>query len=128
MKALVAQWQKAGAAVETLAGSPETKQMIANLNATLTELRTVLAKLDTQIATNGSQLQATLVETRQTLATFNAAADTARRFINAQGGIGEETSRALAQLSDAADAVQRLAEYLERNPQALLTGKHPAKH
>lgn len=128
VKALVAQWQRAGAAVETLAGSPETKQTLANLNATLTELRAVLARLDTQIATNGSQLQATLVQTQQTLATFNAAAENARRFIAAQGGLGEETSRALAQLTDAAEAVQRLAEYLERNPQALITGKHPAKH
>ena len=35
----------------------------------------------------------------------------------------ESTIHALAQLADAADAVQRLAELLERNPQALISGK-----
>jgi len=29
-------------------------------------------------------------------------------------------------LSEAADAVQRLADFIERNPNALLTGKKPA--
>ena len=123
IKGLVAQWQKAGASVEALAGSPETKQTIANLNATLTDLRAVLGKLDTQIDSNGAELKATLVQTKETLASFNAAAETARRFISAQSGLGTDASHALAQLADAADAVQRLAEFLERNPQALISGK-----
>lgn len=126
LKALVVQWQQAGASVEALAGSPETKQTIANLNATLADLRTVLAKLDKQVDSNGNELKATLVETKATLASFNAAAEGARRFIAAQSGLGSDTSRTLAQLADAAEAVQRLAEFLERNPQALISGKHPA--
>lgn len=127
VKGLVAQWSKAGASVDALVSSPEAKQTLANLNATLTELRTVLAKLDTQIAANGTELKATLAQTKETLATFNAAADSARRFINAQGGLGADATRALAQLAEAAESVQRLAEYLERNPQALISGKHPHK-
>ncbi len=127
LKALAVQWQKAGASVEALAGSPETKQTITNLNATLTDLRTVLAKLDKQVDSNGNELKATLVETKATLASFNAAAETARRFVAAQGSLGSDTGRTLAQLADAAEAVQRLAEFLERNPQALISGKHPAR-
>jgi len=127
LKGLVAQWQKAGASVETLVNAPETKQTIANLNATLVQLQTVLGKLDTQITTNGTQLQATLVQTRDTLVSFNAAADNVRRFVAAQGNLGTDASRAMAQLSDAAEAVQRLAEFLERNPQALISGKHRPK-
>ena len=126
IKGLVAQWQKAGASVDALASSPEAKQTLVNLNATLLEMRAVLAKLDTQVDRNGTELKATLEQTRQTLATFNAAADGARRFIVAQGGLGSDTTRALSQLSEAAEAVQRLAEYLERNPQALISGRHPA--
>ena len=127
LKALAVQWQKAGASVEALAGSPETKQTITNLNATLTDLRTVLAKLDKQVDSNGNELKATLVETKATLASFNAAAETARRFVAAQGSLGSDTGRTLAQLADAAEAVQWLAEFLERNPQALISGKHPAR-
>ena len=127
LKALVAQWQKAGVAVDTLASSPETKQTIVNLNATLLDLRAVLAKLDTQVTTNGTELKATLVQAKETLASFNAAADTARRFIAAQSGLGTEATQTLTQLADAAEAVQRLAEFIERNPQALISGKHPPK-
>ena len=127
VKGLVAQWQKAGASVDALVSSPEAKSTLANLNATLIELRAVLAKLDTQVTTNGTQLQATLAQTKETLATFNAAAESARRFITAQSGLGADTSHALAQLAEAADAVQRLAEFLERNPQALISGKHPPR-
>lgn len=127
VKGLVAQWQKAGAAVDALASSPEAKQTLVNLNKTLTELSAVLAKLDTQVTSNGTELKATLVQTKETLASFNAAADSARRFITAQSGLGADTSHALSQLADAAEAVQRLAEFLERNPQALISGKPPPK-
>lgn len=127
IKALVAQWQKAGASVDALVSSPETKQTLANLNATLIDLRAVLAKLDTQVASNGTELKATLVQTKETLASFNAAAESARRFISAQSGLGADASHALSQLADAAEAVQRLAEFLERNPQALISGKGPRK-
>ncbi|MEO6875138.1 MAG: MlaD family protein [Opitutaceae bacterium] len=127
IKGLVAQWQKAGASVDSLVNSPETKQTLANLNSTLIELHAVLVKLDAQVDSNGDELKATLVQTKETLASFNAAADTARRFIAAQGNLGTDAGHALSQLSDAAESVQRLAEFLERNPQALISGKRPRK-
>jgi paraquat-inducible protein B len=37
--------------------------------------------------------------------------------------LGEGAGEAFGKLSEAADAVQRLADFLERNPNALLTGK-----
>jgi paraquat-inducible protein B len=36
-----------------------------------------------------------------------------------------EAEKTLAQLRDAALAVQRLADFLERNPNALITGRKP---
>ena len=38
-------------------------------------------------------------------------------------GLGDEVAHTLAQLGEAADSVQRLADYLERNPNALIAGK-----
>jgi paraquat-inducible protein B len=123
LKGVVTQWKQAGVAVETAATAPEIKQTFANLNAAITDLRTVLAKLDTQILPAGQELQNTLAQAKATLESFNAAANDARRFIAAQGGLGDEVTRTLNQLGEAADAVQRLADFLERNPNALLTGK-----
>lgn len=123
LKGVTAQWQRTGAAIETLATSPEIKQAFANLNATLTDLRSTLAKLDGQVGATGADVHATLAKAQETLQNFNATATTLRSFINAQQGLGEGAGEAFGKLSEAADAVQRLADFLERNPNALLTGK-----
>lgn len=129
LRGLVEQWKKTGAQAEALATAtgPELKRTLANVDATLADLRSVLGKLDTQVTANGTQLQATLTQAKETLTTFNAAADGAHKFIAAQSGLGNEAAQALAQLAAAAEAVQRLADFLERNPQALLMGKKPPK-
>jgi paraquat-inducible protein B len=126
-KGLVDQWKKAGVAVDTFTTTttPQLKEALENLNATIVDMRAALAKVDVQIATNGDQLTLTLKQAQDTLESFNAAAMGARKFIAAQSGLGEQATRALGQISDAADAVQRLADFLERNPQALISGKPP---
>ena len=123
LKGVSAQWQRTGAAIETLATSPELKQAFSNLNATLVDLRGTLAKLDSQVGATGADVHATLAKAQETLQNFNATATTLRSFINAQQGLGEGAGEAIGKLSEAADAVQRLADFLERNPNALLTGK-----
>lgn len=123
LRALVAQWTKTGAQLETLASSPELKQTFVNLNGAVTDLRAVLAKLDVQIGPVGKEMSTTLAQAKVTLESFNTAAVAAQRFISAQGNLGADVNRTLTQLGDAADAVQRLADFLERNPQALITGK-----
>jgi paraquat-inducible protein B len=123
LKGVSAQWQRTGAAIETLVASPEIKQTFVTLNATLVDLRATLAKLDGQVAATGTDVQATLAQTQVTLQNFSATATTLRNFINAQQGLGEGAGEAFGKLAEAADAVQRLADFLERNPNALLTGK-----
>jgi paraquat-inducible protein B len=123
LKGVSAQWQRTGAAIETLVASPEIKQTFVTLNATLVDLRATLAKLDGQVAATGTDVQATLAQTQATLQNFSATATTLRNFINAQQGLGEGAGEAFGKLAEAADAVQRLADFLERNPNALLTGK-----
>ncbi len=126
VKGLVRQWTEAGAAVKDLASSPDARQAFANLNAAITELRGVLARLDTQVTPAGENLNATLKEARAALERFNAAAAAAQHFIEAQGWVGDQAAQTLQQLGDAADAVRRLADFLERDPNALLVGKQPS--
>jgi paraquat-inducible protein B len=83
----------------------------------------MLAGVDAQIQPAGVKLNETLLQAQDTLKSFNEAAESARRFISAQGGLSEETVRTMNQLADAAASVQRLAEFLERNPNSLITGK-----
>jgi paraquat-inducible protein B len=123
LKATLEQWKKTGAQVEALAASPEIKDTFVNLNAVINDLRTVLVNLDAQVGPVGKELTTTLVEARASLEAFNHTANAAHRFIASQSGLGDEATRTLQQLSSAAEAVQRLADFIERNPQALITGK-----
>jgi paraquat-inducible protein B len=126
VKGLVSQWKDAGVAVKELASSPDAKQAFANLNAAITDLRGVLAKVDTQVTPAGENLNATLKEAKASLERFNAAAASAQHFIEAQSWVGDQGVQTLQQLGDAAESVRRLADFLERNPNALIVGKKPA--
>lgn len=123
LKGAVAQWQRTGAQFEALAASPEIKESFVNLNLAIGDLRRVLASVDAQVAPAGKELAETLAQAKVALGTFNATAAAAHQFIGAQSGLGDDAGRALEQISAAAEAVQRLADFLERNPQALITGK-----
>lgn len=123
LKGLSEQWKKTGAQFEALANNPEFKKTFDNLNGAIVELRGTIAKVEAQITPVSGELKTTLAEARKTMKDFSAAAVTAREFIAAQGGLGPELSRTLAQLSEAADAVTRLVDFLERNPNALITGR-----
>jgi paraquat-inducible protein B len=120
---VTAEWAKAGKAVTTLTESPEIKQTFANLNTAIESLKTTMAGIDKQVGPAGEQLAAVLTQAKSTLKTFESAAANARNFISAQSGLGEEATQALMQLSEAAMSVQRLTEFLERNPSALITGR-----
>jgi len=120
---LTAEWTKAGTAVNELASSGEFQKTFARLNETIDQLSKMLANVDGQIQPAGQKLNDTLTEAKLVMQSFNEAAETARRFISAQSGLGEETIRTMQQLNESAAAIQRLAEFIERNPNALLTGK-----
>jgi paraquat-inducible protein B len=122
-KGLVAQWRKTGESVDSLARSPEVLRTLVNLNRTLDDLRGAIGRLDSQVGSNGKDLQATLAEAKAALSAFDAAASSAKAFIDAQQGLGADSGRALQKIADAADSIQQLADYLERNPNAIIAGR-----
>lgn len=126
-KGLTDQWKKTGESVDALARSPQTLEAIDNLNKTLIALHGTIDHLDAQVGSNGRDLQATLVQAKAALESFNAAAQSARGFINAQQSFGEDTSRALGKVADAAESIQRLADFLERNPNSIVSGRKEPK-
>jgi paraquat-inducible protein B len=125
LKGTVEQWKKTGEQIETLVASPEIKDTLVNLNAAIGDLRSVLATLNEHVGPAGTELTATLTQAKSSLEAFSATANAAHRFISSQSGLGDEATRTLQQLTSAAEAVQRLADFIERNPQALITGRKP---
>ncbi len=115
--------QAAASAVRVLASDPKIGEAFANVNRTLTALHTTIGHLDEQVVPAGEALQKTLAEARSAMAQLNAAAVSVRTFTGPQTGLGEEAVRTLQRVGDAAEAMQRLVDFLERNPKALLTGR-----
>jgi paraquat-inducible protein B len=124
--ALVAEWTAAGASVRTLADSPGLKQALASLGDASRKLDGILADYAAE-GPKGADLAKTLDDVRATVVAFNGTAATVQAFINAQQTLGDDASQAFVKLGEAAAAVRELADYLERNPGALITGrKQPA--
>ncbi|MBL9202477.1 MAG: MCE family protein [Opitutaceae bacterium] len=123
LRGVTEQWKRTGAQVEALANGPEIKGAFQNLNVAVTELRATVAKLDGQIEPTGKDMRATLAEAQKAVKGFHGAAEAVRAFVAAQSGLGDDFSGTLQQLGEAAESVKRLADFLERNPSAILTGR-----
>jgi paraquat-inducible protein B len=120
---LSARWSRTAEAIETMAKDPEIKKSFANLNAAGDDLRALVSHLDRKVDPTAEQMTQTLKEAREAIAAFNAAAVTIQRFVGSQNGLSEDAMRSLQEIRDAAAAVQRLADFLERNPNAVITGR-----
>jgi paraquat-inducible protein B len=121
LKNMVAKVTAAAASIEDFASSAEAKKAFASLNKTAADAQGLIAKLDIQVEPVGAELA-------RTLRSFRDAAEDVRKFLGPQTGLGEEAARTLRQLTETAESLQELADFLERNPSALLTGKkRPSK-
>jgi paraquat-inducible protein B len=114
-------------AVRVLASDPVWSSALANANGAITDLRAVINKIDGQVGPTAENLNAVLAQAKAAVDSVNAAAQTARQFVAAQQGLGADADVAVRRLAEAADAVRRLVEFLERNPAALITGSKSAE-
>ena len=123
LKGLAERMGRAADKVTAFVDSPEAKQVFANLNLAITDTRGAIAKLDTQVGPVSEDFKRTLAEAQTALKSLSAASDTTRRFVQAQGNVGDELTQSLRQISDAAAALERLADTVQRNPNSLLVGR-----
>ena len=117
------EWADAGKSVRGFVESPEARQMLASAASASVRLDHVLAELEKTVGPSGEQLNLVLSEARTALTDFTETSTVMKRFINAQQYLGDDASKAFVRLGEAAAAVGRLADFLERNPSALLSGR-----
>ncbi len=135
-------------ALSELLVDPETRSIPANVNATLVEVRALVASTDRQLVALGERLDAlsvtadgTLVELRTqiartgagldaslraldaTLASLRSTSDEAGYVLSEQSPVFHELVRTTAELARAARALQALGDTLAREPEALLRGR-----
>lgn len=116
LKKLVARVTAAAASISDLAGSTEVKAVFGNLNKTATDVQGLVVKLDAQVEPARADLA-------RTLSSFRDAADNISKLLGPQAGMGDEIAGTLRQLTETAASLQDLVDFLERNPNALITGK-----
>lgn len=117
---------KVGRAADSVSGfvdSPETRQTMANLNATLAAAKAALTRIDGQVGPVSDDLKKTLADAQNALKALESTAASTNRFVRQQGQLGDEVTVTLRQVAEAASALENLASAIERNPSSLLVGK-----
>jgi paraquat-inducible protein B len=116
--------------INRLVNSPAIKQTldalpvtVQHLDETIASARQLLARVDGQVTPLGKQLDATLVQTKQTMAAVEKTAGNATTLIEPGSPLDYQLRKTLEALGSAARSIQQFADYLERNPSALIYGK-----
>jgi paraquat-inducible protein B len=111
------------AAANEILRDPEVRRLPANLNASLQATRDLAQKLESLAEPLAADTRKTGEEARAALEQLNRAAKNLRRLTQPGSGVHGSLDETLLQVSDAAARLRSLAEYLERNPGALVTGR-----
>lgn len=116
--------------IEELVGTPEVGEAVgtltrsvAVLDSTLAEARALMATADSTLEPLRESVTVTAERFRASAAELDAALADVRTTLQPGSPITVELETTLRELSGAARALRELAEYLERNPSALLRGR-----
>lgn len=110
-------------AVEGLARSPELTNTLRAVTQAADEAAQMLAQARGQIAPVTGRLTNSIDQASLAMAELRQTATELRQLLSSDSPLVGELQAALAQFSEAAGALRRLAEFLNRNPRALLTGR-----
>jgi len=102
--------------------SPELQKSIVSLHAALDDLGSLARNVNKQVEPLGSELHATLNETRLVMSQARATLESAQHLVSDQKLL-YAIDNALAEITSAARSVRDLTDFLERQPQSLLRGK-----
>jgi paraquat-inducible protein B len=102
--------------IDQLASSPKLKESVAELDASLRDIHDTIKEISPKM----NQLVQTLRATAEQLDRASAAADKTLGGTASQTGLQDT----MHEVKDAARSIRSLADYLERHPEALISGKH----
>lgn len=105
--------------------SPELKETIVSLDATLDDFKLTSTEVRKRLPAFIEQLDRVAVELEGTLKSIDAASVEFTGLIAEDSAARYEAERAFSQLAEAARAIRRLADFIERNPKAFITGRSP---
>jgi ABC-type dipeptide/oligopeptide/nickel transport system ATPase subunit len=106
-------------------GAPHLTNALASLDRTLAETRQLAERLQTRVDPLAAGAEQTLADARQTMSDLRLAIEDLRDLLAPEAPLKRELAQALEQISVAARSIGDLADYLSRNPNALLSGRKP---
>jgi paraquat-inducible protein B len=122
--------KEAFAGVNRLVNKPELHAAIKSLDQTVLRIsqaadgvQKVAGSLDRSVATLSADLKETLTGVRDALKQIQITVANVDGFVDPNSPTSYELTKALKELSGAARSLRLMADYLERNPRALLFGK-----
>jgi phospholipid/cholesterol/gamma-HCH transport system substrate-binding protein len=127
---MVGRLASASAGIDRLVNKPQLASAIDQLDATLGQLRSTVARIDRRIEPLADQTQATMGEARKALVDLDATlrrlesmvADT-QQLVDPSSPLQVQLLTALEELAHSARAVRTLAEGLAQEPDAILFGR-----
>ena len=127
---LVNSLRDAARGVSDLAESPELRQTLVAIRDALTTTRETLVEVKPRIAplagrfdSGVARLETTLERLDQTLGSVKASLGSFDNLVDPQAPLVYQLTTTLADLAEAARSIRQFADYLDRNPNALLTGR-----
>jgi paraquat-inducible protein B len=115
------------ASANHLISNPDLIKSLTSLEQTLDEARTVLTRVDSRVDPVADSITDTLNTAQKTLVDLRAGIRNVSDLAGPDSALRPELVQTLEQLNNASRAVADLAEFLKRNPNALLTGTKQTK-
>ena len=110
-----------------LVRSADLTNSLAALRQTLNDTRTLIQRIDSRVDPLADSATNTLHDARKTLADLRIAIQGVTGLVGPDSSFPPDLRLALQDLGNAGRAIADLAEFLERNPNALLTGRKQPK-
>lgn len=135
LDAITAELERAGTRANSLLARPELEQGISDLAASARSLRAVTEGLEKSLPETVARIDSAVDDTRRAIVdaklpeTTGAVRDGVADIAGAARSVAavrEDLAAALREMAGAARSISRLADYLERNPDAVINGRRPA--
>lgn len=111
------------ASLDRVVNSPDLTNSLAGLRLTLEDTRALVKKLDGRVDPIADSVTNTLATAQQTLDRMRRGVEHLSGLVAPDAPLQTELTTTLDELSNAARAVADLAEFLQRHPNALISGK-----
>lgn len=116
LEEIVGSLRNSAVALEGILAAPQTKDTVTSLRTTLDEVSRAVGPLVTTVQGTAAATTQTMQQARETLQGIEGS-------VGPQAPLQDDLRQLMGELQDAARSIRVLADYIERNPEALIRGR-----